>query len=140
MTFSALHPGLLHFLLADSAHVSLSWALPRAFAFWAILFLVALVGTDSQKTHPASPTRASQEFPRSEEPCVAALGLHFTPGYFLSENASGYNTPRLLQADESKRLPFTVPILGQAHYSASKGLRPLTALPTCISCVAIAAS
>src|SRR5215472_8813235 len=32
---------------ADSAHVSLSWALPQAFAFWAIFFLVALVDTYS---------------------------------------------------------------------------------------------
>ncbi len=34
------------FLLSDSAHVSLSWALPQAFASWAILTLVALVGTN----------------------------------------------------------------------------------------------
>jgi hypothetical protein len=34
-------------LLADSADVCLSWALPQAFAFSAILFLVALVGADS---------------------------------------------------------------------------------------------
>ena len=35
------------FLLADSADVCLSWALPQAFAFSAILFPVALAGTYS---------------------------------------------------------------------------------------------
>jgi hypothetical protein len=44
-TFSDLSMLLDRFLLSDSVHVSLSWALPQAFAFWTILFLVALVGT-----------------------------------------------------------------------------------------------
>jgi len=35
------------FLLTDSVHVCLSWALPQAFAFWTILFLIAFVGAYS---------------------------------------------------------------------------------------------
>jgi hypothetical protein len=112
---------------------------PRPLLVSAILFLVALVGTYSERRRTTSSTRAPQEFPRSEELFVAVVGLHFTPGYLLCENEPG-KTPRLLQADESNRLPFTVPILGQAQYSALKGLFPLTTLSTCISCVAITAS
>ena len=71
------------FLLSDSAHVSLSWALPQAFAFWAILTLVALVGTDSYNESVIYHySRANQGFPRSASSFVAALGLCYTPSYF----------------------------------------------------------
>jgi len=74
-------------LLSESAHVSLSCALPQAFASWAILFLVALVGTylynESVTFHFP---RAIQEFPRSESLFVAVLGWYSTPGYFLCEH------------------------------------------------------
>ena len=48
------------FLLANSADVCLSWALPQAFAFSAILFLVELVGTDSSKRSATSFSSESQ--------------------------------------------------------------------------------
>src|SRR5579864_5233066 len=59
MTFSDLGNLLTPFLLFDSAHVSLSWALPQAFASWAILFLVALVGTDSDNRSATYPIHES---------------------------------------------------------------------------------
>ena len=63
-TFSDLSMLLDRFLLSDSVHVSLSWALPQAFASWTILSLVALVGTDSYNSSVTylflqEPTRGS---------------------------------------------------------------------------------
>ncbi len=75
-TFSDLSKLLDQFPLADSVHVSLSWALPQAFAFldnphpgyigWNLLVFC---------------TRAYQGFPRSGSSFVAALGWYSTPGY-----------------------------------------------------------
>jgi hypothetical protein len=59
-TFSDLSQLLYQFPLSDSVHVSLSWALPQAFAFWTILFLVALGGTYSYNRSVTFPSYESK--------------------------------------------------------------------------------
>src|SRR5713226_4141632 len=68
----------------------------------------------------------------------AALGLHFTPGYFCAKMGQKWLIFR--KEEYLPPLPFTVSILEQAHRSALQGLFCFTTLPPCISCVAIAAS
>jgi hypothetical protein len=99
------------FLLSDSIHVCLSWALPQAFAFWTILILVALVGTYSY--HPC--TRANQEFPRSEPSFVAELGWYFTPGYFSCECESHRREGSPFANGDSRPFTFHLYHFGQAH-------------------------
>ncbi len=108
-----LHP----FLLSESAHVSLSWALPQAFASWAILTLVALVGAYlSNESVTCSSYKSKSGVPPFRVVVCRCFRLALYAGLLLCENGS--KMAHLLQGGVLTPLTFH-----RLHFGAGPSFR-----------------